>query len=635
MADVYRSFGDFILFKEIQADDLGHLFRAGEFDESGVKRTVWLRLFDGDKVPRPELVKSFDTGRQVADLLQSSNVASGVRYFEDDGIPAMASDYMAGRPLSRLFEKVQEEGFPVPVDNALLIMEKLALGLSSALVLDAGGQSLVHGFLHPGLVVVTNDGEAVVSGFGIAEKLLELLDDESAANNIAPYLSPEVIANQTTAKRGDVYSLGAILFQLLTDSPLPVEPAERAAALENAELSYDGEPIPADIKALLGRALAARPEERFSSAADFKKELDKLLYGGNYSPTTFNLALFMDRLFRSDIEADEKDVAAETAVDVTDYLKPEPEPEPIAEEAAAGSTGGGRSMYYAIAAGLLLIAVVVVFMMSRGSTPPPAPELTPEQKAAQKAAQEEKIRELAARMVEEKMAEKEAEILKQLEERQQHIESLQRKLEQSQRAPAAAGEQQRQDQQEIQRQLRAAQEEQRRQEEALEAEKQRLLEQARKDAEEAARKQALAALAAETQQAQAQPEEVPDESTAAPQGPAGPTDSQPESASATVKENQFIDPTELDSLPAIIKSEPVQWPRSAQRSRRRGIVVMQATVNAQGRVEAVKILRTDESGFGIPEAATEAVEKYLFKPGIKDGVKVKTYATVTERYVFR
>jgi TonB family protein len=226
--------------------------------------------------------------------------------------------------------------------------------------------------------------------------------------------------------------------------------------------------------------------------------------------------------------------------------------------------------------------------------------------------------------------------MQQLEERQARIETLQRKLEQSQRAPAASV-QERENQAEIQRQLQAAQEEQRRQEEALEAEKQRLLEQARKDAEDEARKQALAALALETQKSTPEPTSPPVESRGAESSSSAPpaVSADTNQAATTIVENQFVDPTELDTPPAILKAEEVAWSRAAQRSRRRGIVVMQATVNAQGRVEEVKILRTDEEGFGIPESAAAAVKKYLFKPGIKNGVKVKTHATVTERYVFR
>ena len=91
-------------------------------------------------------------------------------------------------------------------------------------------------------------------------------------------------------------------------------------AIGAAKLAYEDEPIPDDIRQLLRRTLAPHPEKRFASAADFKQELDRLLYGGAYSPTTFNLALFMDRLFRQEIEADEAAHDQEKAVDVSPYL---------------------------------------------------------------------------------------------------------------------------------------------------------------------------------------------------------------------------------------------------------------------------------------------------------------------------
>ena len=147
---------------------------------------------------------------------------------------------------------------------------------------------------------------------------------------------------------------------------------------------------------------------------------------------------------------------------------------------------------------------------------------------------------------------------------------------------------------------------------------------AQKEAEAKA-EQELAAVETETAPtavAEAQP-------TAAPQV------LEPTPAPVTVTENQFVDPSEVDTLPAIIKEETVKWPNAAKRARRRGMVIVQATVDATGRVESVKVLRADETGFGLPESVTDAVKKYLFKPGTKDGVRIKTYATVTNRYAFR
>ncbi len=621
MAETYRTFGPFILFKEILQDELGHLYRAGEFDAGGVKRTVWLRVFDGNGAPSGELIEAFDMGRKISEMLSAANVSSGTTFVVEDGVAAMAFDYVSSQPLTLLFEKVREEGFPVPVDNALLILEKLALGLSSALVLESDGRALAHGFLHPGMVVVTNDGEGIISGFGLGESLLSLLDVPEVAEKVTPYLAPEVLVNRTPGKQGDVYSLGAILFQLLTSTPLPSDPAARAAALDEAEMAYDGEPIPDDIKALLTRSLADRPEERFSSAVDFKKQLDKLLYGGNYSPTTFNLALFMDRLFRAEIERDELDRGVESQVDVEPYISPEPEEEivePVAGEPAPKSKG----LFIGLAAAVVVILGLVGFMVFRGSADRPQ-EPTPEQIAAQRAAQEQRIRELAARMVEEKMQEQEAKIRSELEDSQKRIEELQKKLQNSQKKSTSAAEKKK-----LQEQIEAEKERQRQIEAEKEKQRQQALEQAKKEAEVQAMEQLAAEQAAEAPTptaavAEVRPTPVPEPTQAAP-------------AEVTVAENQFFDPSEVDTLPAIIKQQDVEWPKAARRARRKkGMVIVQATVNSSGHVEAVKVLRADETDFGIPEAVTKAVKKYIFKPGTKNGVKIKTYATVTKRYTFR
>jgi TonB family protein len=635
----YTTFASHILFKKILNDSLGSFYRAGEFDSGGVTRKVWLRVFDGAAVPKSDVIGSIELADGIADTLKAANVAEDVAHPVDDGVPGLAQKWVGGRPLSTVFEKVENEGFPVPVDNALLILEKLALAVSAGLAVDVGGNTLVHGFLHPGLILVTNDGEAIVSGFGISEQLLGVLDTPEAAQEAAPYLAPEVIMTRTTGKRGDIYSLGAILYHLLTGQALPADPAARDGVLDRAELSYDGEPIPDDIKGLIRRAIANRPEERFSSAADFKKELDKLLYGGAYSPTTFNLALFMDRLFRSEIEEDEKEMAAEDGVDVEPYLRPEPEPE-VEMDAPSASTAAtrpaNRGLIYGALGLVAVVAVVIGVLLGRSGGPdaPVQPTPTAEEIAAQKQAQEDRIKELAAQIAEEKLREKEEEITQELQASQERIDALQRQLQQAQKESTTDADAERR-QAEIQAQIEAEQEAQKQQQAELEAERQRAEEEARLQAEREAEAQRQAeeerrlaeAAAAETTEPRAQASDATEVAEAQPTEQSAPK--------VTVTENQFVRPEEADTLPAILREEAVTWPRSALHSRRKGIVVVQATVNARGLVDDVKILRADEEGFGIPQAVMDAVRNYRFKPGTKDGVNIKTTATVTKPYSFR
>jgi TonB family protein len=653
MAESYRSFGSFILFKEVLADELGHFFRAAEFDQSGVKRTVWLRVLDAPGVPAAEVAAQADTANRVGEILQAANVAVGQRLVVEGAVPALSFNFVSGQPLSLVLTKARAEGFPVPVDNALLILEKLSLGLSAALGVEIAGTRLVHGFLHPSLVVVSHDGEGVVAGFGVADRLLALLDGPQA-DAIRPYLAPEVIITRTPSRRGDVYSLGAILFELLTGERLPDQPEARSVALDQAQMAYDEQPIPPDIKALLQRALAPRPEERFGSAVDFKKELDKLLYGGAYSPTTFNLALFMDRLFRSEVETEERERGVEAKVSVEPYLaQPEPAPVPVpapAERefefsAPPAAEGSGKGMWVGIAAGIVIIGVIAAFLFLRGGTSTPAvPTPTPQDVQA-------KINEAVQQELARLMADKEKEIAAELTKRQGKIDELQKKLGALQ--PSAAGGTETADA----RRSREALERQLADEKAAKQQQEKNLEEDRLQALQKAKEKAIAVAAAQQQAAPAAAVAIPPTpppaaaATGRPAAPAveptevvaleptaapGPDASRPPlPAVTTVTENMFLDPSQVDTMPATLKEAEVVWSRAALYSRRRGVVIMQATVNSSGRVEDVKVLRTDHDGFGIPEAAKEAVQKYVFKPATKNGISVKTHATVTIRYVFQ
>ena len=640
MAEAYRIFASYLRFKEVLSDPLGHLCRAGEFDASGVRRATWLRVFDHPLVPAADLVSAFDRELRIADAVQSTNLASGVDCVVDDGTPAIAIDYVASQPLSLVLDRVAREQFPIPVDNALLIAEKIGLALCATLTAEIDGERVVHGFLHPSLVFVTNDGEGIVSAFGIAEQLLTLIDDSASADVIHPYLAPEVLESRAPSRRGDVYSLGAILFQLLTGSTLPKPPNERSQAVGDAKLAYDDEPVPDDIKALLQRALARNPQERFSSAADFKKELDRLLYGGAYSPTTFNLALFMDRLFRPEIEAEEAAVAKEMAVDVNLYLAPTIEPEPIIDPVTPEepSALSGQPLWIGLGvAGAAVIAAVLWLTIGRGpSTPPPTPTPTVEEIAAQRLAQDEKMRKLAEGLVSEMMAAKEEEIREELLDRQAKIDELQQRLIESERR-AQQGQLSNQDvrrREDLQRQIAAEEEAQRQREAELEAERVQAAEEARQQAmtRETATATAEAALTAAADTTSPTPPPAPP--TALPTTVPTPPPTAVVVAAPAVKENSFVDPAEVDSLPVVIKESPVTWPRTALHSQRQGIVILQATVDSNGVVEDLKLLRADHELFGIPQAVMDAVMKYRFKPATKDGVRVKTHVTVTKPYRF-
>ena len=187
---------------------------------------------------------------------------------------------------------------------------------------------------------------------------------------------------------------------------------------------------------------------------------------------------------------------------------------------------------------------------------------------------------------------------------------------------------------ELQRQIEAEEETQRQREAELEAERRRAAEEAQQQAmahQTATAVIEAAAVAASTPTRPPTPTSAP---SAIPTVEPTPEPPAAQESRPAVEESGFVDPTEVDSPPAVLKKSPVTWSRAAILSRRKGVVVLQTTVNASGLVDDVKVLRADHEGFGIPQAVMDAVMKYRFKPASRDGMPVTTYYSIVAHYDF-
>jgi len=655
VAEKLDMFGSAILLKQIFEDDLGHLARAALVEDASVDRTVWLRILDGFDLPSEGIIAAFDDAREIAAAVTGAQLPTGPFFFDVAGVPALGFDYVAGQPLNRVLTRARDEAFPFQPDNSLLIVEKIALALTVGETVEVAGNKLVHGFLHPGLIYLSNDGDATITGFGLGESLLSCLAKPDAAPGVRAYLAPEILDGSPPTQHGDVYSLGAILFHLLTGTALPTAVTDRGAALDAAHLAWDGEALPTDIQTILRRALAPVPTDRYESASAFRSELDRLLYGGAYSPTTFNLALFMDRLFRAEIEADEIDMETESEIDVSAYLIPvkaEPEEQVSAAEIPITAPEAvppvekqsSKGALWAVFAAVAVIGIAaVIFWIGRTSgpqEPPPPPTPTAAEIAAQRQAQDDRLRTLTQEMVKEMMVEREEEIRQELIARQTRIEELQKRLQQSERrakTSVVAAAKEAETQKELMKEIEAQEEAQREQEEALENERQEALESAAKEA--AVTSGAGTTLASDVPPPSSEgAQEIKPAEPSVPSPTPPPPTRVPKPTKApeltTVRVGQFFPPSEADTLPVVIKSQPLEWPRNAARSKGKGVVVVQITVNANGGVDGVEVLRADHTGWGIPETATNAASGYRFKPGTKNGVAITTTAFVTWRYDF-
>lgn len=312
--NIREQFGKYLLLKKLAEDALGETFRAGRVGGHGMEQVVLLRVFNGTGIDAAALSGALAKRKAVHQALVSPNIGNGVDLGEVRGVPFVAYDYISGKDLAALQEQARRRNHPIPSDHALLIAERIALALAVGYETRLEDDRVLHGCVLPQLVMISNEGETRLLGFEAAPGLRQVVRGAVATRPLARYLSPEARGGAVAGKSDDVYSLGAILFELLTGGPVPAD-GDLGAAIDHAELSSEGMPLPEDLKRLLKQSLTTA-DKRLGDVISWHKALSRMMFEGQYNPTTFNLAFFMHNLFRDEIEKESREIEVEKTMEI-------------------------------------------------------------------------------------------------------------------------------------------------------------------------------------------------------------------------------------------------------------------------------------------------------------------------------
>ena len=291
---------------------------------------------------------------QAAQIQRNGDQLAGVRgfpgnfRFQADG-PILSCDYVPGRTLAQVLARVREEMVPLGVDHALTVLQSLA---QSILLMHE--HELRHGTLSPHSAWVAYEGATLLLDAPVAPVLRTLLPKAPVlAAALAPY-RPPVAASPF---QEDLFALGAILYEMLTLEALPASALAETLAKATLRAAQEEAPLPAELLAFLKRLLLL--EQPFGDAAEFQITLERVLYDGEYSPTTFNMAFLMHTLFRDENEADVEAVKTDQATNFTAFLPAAAAPAvPAAPAPRAGRSGrplliGGAVLAVALLGGML------------------------------------------------------------------------------------------------------------------------------------------------------------------------------------------------------------------------------------------------------------------------------------------
>ena len=235
-------------------------------------RTVALKVLHEHHLQDPEHVERFRREARSAAVLSHPNIVTVIDRGEHDGRQFIVFEYVGGENLKRLIEQNR----PLPIATALELATQIARGLSFA-----HRNGLVHRDVKPQNVLLNGDGQAKVTDFGIARSLdvQRGLTQTGTVLGTSDYIAPEQAQGQHVDEQTDVYSLGVVLYELLTgEVPFP---GENFVAIA---MQHINEPppsvrakradVPPRVDAAVQRAMAKDPRDRFPTMAEFGRELE-------------------------------------------------------------------------------------------------------------------------------------------------------------------------------------------------------------------------------------------------------------------------------------------------------------------------------------------------------------------------
>ena len=234
-------------------------------EDTELRRKVAIKRLSASLAGDEVLQERFFREARLAAALSHPNLVSVYDVGDEDGLPYIVMEYVEGETLAELMRR---EG-PIDADRAVDLLVQVCAGLEHA---HAAG--LVHRDIKPQNLLVRRDGVVKIADFGIARTLQATqLTQVGTVLGTAAYLAPEQAAGEPVTAAADIYSLGAVAYELLSGrTPYTFESLADLAVQQRQPPPPMGA-VPPEVERAVLRALAFKPANRPRSAGAFATEL--------------------------------------------------------------------------------------------------------------------------------------------------------------------------------------------------------------------------------------------------------------------------------------------------------------------------------------------------------------------------
>ena len=266
--------GNYKITEKIGEGGMGAVFKGVDLM---LEREVAVKVLRPEFASQPEVVERFRSEAVTLAKLNHPNIATLHSFFRQGNEYFMVMEYVRGDGLDRVIRRVGA----MPLKDAVAHFCQALDGIGRAHKLG-----IIHRDIKPANVMITEDGSIKVMDFGIARVLgTARMTKQGNIIGTIEYMSPEAIQGQEVDARADIYSLGILLYEMLTGR-IPFE-ADTEFSMMMAQIQQAPPPprtfaphIPIALEHAIMRSLAKKPEARFQTAAEFRAALEASVGGG-------------------------------------------------------------------------------------------------------------------------------------------------------------------------------------------------------------------------------------------------------------------------------------------------------------------------------------------------------------------
>jgi len=304
---LFSSSYEISLVRKIAEGGMGSLYEAVLHGPRGFSKTVALKTILESYSNDEQFVDQFiGEAKLVADLVHQ-NICQvyhlgmvGQRYF-------IAMEYIGGVNLRQLMDRHRDKAMRLPPELGTFIISRVCRGLEYAHgKRDRRGEliGVVHRDISPGNIMISTEGEVKLTDFGVAKarNLMRHLQEGQVRVGKLAYMSPEQARFEPTDARSDLFSLGVVMYELLTgNKPFAAATSEETQRnLQEKEIPPPralNPDIPEGVERILLKALERDLERRYESAGEMGYDLEYEIYHKGYGPTIVVLEKHLRTLF--------------------------------------------------------------------------------------------------------------------------------------------------------------------------------------------------------------------------------------------------------------------------------------------------------------------------------------------------